>query len=138
MSQATETIDVEERAESFFERFEQLRIPPGAFGHRDHMEAAYEMLRKYSFLEATSRYARTIQTMARRAGAEKKFHVTITLAFMSLIAERMESTDHRDFETFSRVNEDLFARDVLDRLYSRERLHSDVARRIFVMPDSAR
>lgn len=117
------------------ERFEHLQIAPGAFRHRDHVEAAYAMLRKYPFLEATARYARIIRTMAANAGASDKFHVTITVAFMSVIAERMESTEHRDFETFSRANPELFSRDLLSRFYPRSRLESDVARKIFVLPD---
>ena len=120
--------------DALVDRFERLQIEPGAFRHRDHLEAAYGMLRKYPFLEATARYARIIRTMAANAGASEKFHVTITVAFMSLVAERMASTEHGDFETFSRANPDLFSRDLLNRFYPNGRLDSDVARRIFVMP----
>lgn len=121
-------------ASPLVDRFERLEIEPGAFRHRDHVEAAYAMLSKYPFLEATARYASTIRTMATNAGASDKFHVTITVAFMSLIAERMESSEHDGFGTFSRANPDLFSRDLLTRFYRPEQLQSDVARRVFVMP----
>lgn len=130
------TVETVERVEPL-ERFERLQFPPGTFRHRDHVEVAYGMLRKYPFLEATSRYASTIKTMAENAGAATKFNVTITVAFMAIIAERMESSEHRDFEEFGRQNPDLFSRGLLERFYSKERLQSDVARRIFVMPDGS-
>lgn len=117
------------------DRFERLELDPSSFRHRDHVAAAYAMLRKYPFLEAMSRYANTIRTMATNAGAATKFHVTITVAFISLIAERMASSVHHDFEEFSRQNPDLFAADVLERFYPTERLESELARTIFVMPD---
>ena len=115
-----------------------MEFPPGTFNHRDHIEAAYEMLRKYPFLEATSRYASTIETMATNAGAFEKFNVTITLAFMALIAERMESGSFESFADFADQHPDLFAPDVLAPFYSPQRLRSPLARRIFMMPDAAR
>ena len=118
------------------ERFERLQIPPGAFRHRDHVEAAYGMLRKYPFIEATARYARTIQTMAENAGAYTKFHVTVTIAFMAIIAERMESSPHDDFEDFCARHPDLFSPELLRRFYSAERLQSELARKVFVLPDT--
>jgi hypothetical protein len=117
------------------DRFERLELDPGSFRHRDHVAAAYAMLRKYPFLEALSRYASTIRTMATNAGAATKFHVTITVAFMALIAERMESSPHRDFDDFSREHPDLFASDILERFYPPDQLQSQLARKIFVMPD---
>ena len=117
------------------ERFERLEFPPGAFHHRDHVEAAYGMLRKYPFLEALVRYSRTIQTMAANAGAHTKFHVTVTIAFMALIAERMETSSHADFDEFRHQHPELFSPDLLKRFYSSERLASEMSRRILVMPD---
>ena len=126
---------VVEQDQDLVGRFERLEIPPGAFRHRDHVEAAYEMLRKYPFIEATARYARTIQTMAANAGAHTKFHVTVTIALMALVAERMESEPHSDFDDFCTRNGDLFSPQPLRRYYSEERLQSDLARKTFVLPD---
>ena len=118
-------------------RFQELELDPASFRHRDHVNVAYAMLLEYPFLEATLRYANTIRTMATNAGAATKFHVTITVAFMALIAERMESSDDQDFEEFSAANPDLFADNLLGRFYSEELLRSEVARKIFLMPDSS-
>ena len=116
------------------ERFEGLEIPAGSFRHRDHVETAHAMLLKYPFLEAVSRYAATIHTMATNAGAHDKFHVTVTVAFLSIIAERLEASRIDDFEEFARRNPDLFDSALLSRFYSPEQLASAAARRVFVMP----
>lgn len=118
------------------DRFEGLELDATAFRHHDHIATAYAMLQKYPFLEATARYANTIRTMAANAGATTKFNMTITMTYMALIAERMESSTHRDFDEFSQHNPDLFSRDLLKQFYSAERLQSDSARRIFLMPDA--
>ncbi|MCH9670017.1 MAG: hypothetical protein K0U93_01085 [Gammaproteobacteria bacterium] len=119
-------------------QFEFLGIDPDRFGHREHLQAGYEMLRKYPFLEASSRYAVAINAMATRAGAPEKFHVTVTLAFLSLIAERLELSDssgRADFDAFIAANQELLAPNLLERWYSPERLHSELARSQFVLPD---
>ena len=33
-------------------QFEAFEINPAEFGHRQHVQVAYEMLQKYSFLQA--------------------------------------------------------------------------------------
>ncbi len=116
-------------------KFEAHQITPGTFHHSDHVQVAFEMLRKYSFLEATWRYVETIRALADRAGAPDHFHVTITLAFLSLIAERMTRAEYTDYQHFILENEDLDSTDVLSRVYSSQRLQSDLARRIFLLPD---
>ncbi|MEM7254283.1 MAG: hypothetical protein AAF493_22930, partial [Pseudomonadota bacterium] len=71
---------------------------------------------------------------ATKAGAPEKFHVTITLAFLSVIAERMAERSWTDFETFIAENEDLMRRDFLRAWYSDERLNTQRARELFVLP----
>ena len=117
--------------------FEACDIDAGAFRHVDHVGVAYEMLRRYDFLEASFRYAECNRTIATRAGAARKFNTTITLAFLSLIAERMEVTRHDSFDAFIADNQDLVSGKVLEKWYSPERLGSDLARSIFLMPDAA-
>ncbi len=117
--------------------FEACDIDASAFGHIDHIGVAYEMLRRYDFLEASSRYSKCINTIATKAGAATKFNTTITLAFLSLLAERMESTQAESFPAFISQNQDLVSGNVLATWYTPERLQSDLARRIFLMPDAA-
>ena len=70
--------------------------------------------------------------MASRAGRPEAYHETITVAFLSLVAERM--SEAMDFESFASLNSDLLDKHVLTRWYRPERLASDRARRTFVLP----
>lgn len=118
-------------------QFEAFEVNPAAFGHREHVQVAYEMLHKYGFLDASAKYAEAINTIATKAGAPEKFNVTITLAFLSLIAERIHTTEQSSFEEFLAKNEDLLSKGILTRWYSTEQLNSDFARTHFLLPDRA-
>ena len=115
-------------------RFEAGDIDPAAFRHAEHVHVAFGLLKKYDFLDATVIYAKGIRTLATKAGAPQKFNLTITCAFMSLIAERMAGNPCDDTETFARDNPDLMSKTALAPLYASDRLHSDIARRVFLMP----
>ena len=117
--------------------FEAGDIEPGAFRHRDHVIVAFEMLGKYDFIEASLLYGRGIRALAKRAGAPGKFNMTITMAFLSLIAERMGSDGYPTCEAFLKANDDLLSMEALTSRYSDERLRSDLARSVFLMPDIA-
>ena len=116
-------------------RFERLEIDAPGFRHADHVRVACEMLGKYEFFDACSRYAKTILAMATGVGVPEKFNATITFAFMSLIAERRASSDATDVDTFLAENPDLLDKDLLDRWYSKERLASPLARTQFLLPN---
>jgi len=92
------------------------------------------LLRKYPFIEATMRYAGVIEDMAATAGATQKFNVTITVAFMGLIAEKIEISGEEDFDSFYTANPDLSGQ-ALAPWYSANRLSCDLSRKIFLMPD---
>ena len=117
--------------------FEACDIDAKAFGHLDHVGVAYEMLRKYDFLKASVRYSECINTIATKAGAARKFNTTITLAFLSLVAERMQARPNDSFDAFISQNQDLVSGNPLQKWYSPERLQSDLARSVFLMPDVA-
>jgi hypothetical protein len=73
--------------------------------------------------------------MATRIGKPQAFHQTVTIAFLSLIAERIASGDYADFASFARDNPDLFEKSALTRWYPAERLATVAARRTFVLPE---
>jgi hypothetical protein len=76
--------------------------------------------------------------MATRVGKPQAFHQTITIAFLSLIAERFDSGDYLDFDAFARANAELLDKSALARWYPAERLATDAARRTFLLPEPAR
>lgn len=116
--------------------FETHDLDNSTFGHAQHVEVAFGLLKKYDFIDAASTYAKGIQAIAWKAGAPKKFNLTITYAFMSLIAERMMSS-HQGFDDFAAQNPDLMSKGILARWYAPDRLHSDTARSVFLLPDPA-
>ncbi|WP_108860056.1 hypothetical protein [Ruegeria sp. Alg231-54] len=117
--------------------FEAHAIDNTTFGHAEHVQVAYDLLRKYDFIDAAAIYAKGIRTLAAKAGAQDKFNLTITYAFMSLIAERLASSQSSAFEAFIAENPDLMAKTALSQWYPQERLNSALARRIFLLPDVA-
>ena len=121
--------------EKLYADFEAKILPTASFGHRDHLATAFEALRQYDFVEASATYAGCIRAMAEKAGAPEKFNATMTLAFLSLIAERMAGKAYTDFAEFETANPDLASMAVLGQWYSKERMTSPTARKQFLMPD---
>lgn len=117
------------------ERFETRQIAAPDFHHKDHILVAFEMLKKYDFVDACTRYASTIREMAESVDALEKYNTTITIAFMSLIAERKAMSDNDDLNGFLANNPDLLDKSVLKTWYTQERLSSAMARGQFLLPD---
>jgi hypothetical protein len=117
------------------DRFVRAEIELAAFPHREHVRMAFEMLRRHDFAESVWLYSRALRALTARAGRPQAFHQTITVAFLSVIAERMEQGAPPDFVAFESANSDLFAKSVLTRWYRPERLASEVARRTFLLPE---
>lgn len=115
--------------------FKTGEINPAGFGHLDHVRVAYELLNRQDFFDAASDYAAGIRCIAVKAGVPEKYNATITLAYLSLIAERMGCAAHVDCDDFVTRNPDLLTMETLGRLYSTERLQSDLARTRFLLPD---
>ena len=128
------TVNYEELAQSF----ETCKIDASDFSHADHVGVTYEMLRRYDFLDASVRYSNSIKTIATNAGAVHSTEIQhhYHSAFLSLIAERIETSAHDSYEEFLEKNPDLFKGSVLTKWYSTDRMQSDLAREVFLMPDS--
>lgn len=118
--------------------FEADEIDPGRFRHRDHVAVAYALLRDKDFTSAAAIYGDGLRALTLRAGVPEKYNTTITVAFLALIAERIATTAHDGFDDFIAKNPDLLSKDVLSTWYAPERLRSDLARRVFLMPEAPR
>lgn len=110
-------------------------LDPGDFSHLDHIGVAYEALSRHDFFEAASGVAAGIRGLAERAGASDKFNATITWAYLSLIAERMRTTEHSGAVDFIMRNPDIVGPGALAPWYSKQRLTSDLARSTVLLPD---
>ncbi|HEY1873079.1 MAG TPA: hypothetical protein VGG67_01625 [Steroidobacteraceae bacterium] len=118
-------------------RFVRGEIAAASFPHREHVRMAFEMLRRHDFAETVLHFSRALRSMAQQAGKPQAFHQTLTIAFLSLIAERLEDGPWEDFGAFARDNPDLLDKGALTRWYRPERLASERARRTFVLPEPA-
>ena len=121
------------------ERFVRGEIEPAAFPHREHVRMAFEMLRRHDFAETALHYSRALRAMSARAGNPRAFHQTVTIAFLSLIAERMQDCGGAaDFEALVRDHPELLDKAALTRWYRPERLASEAARHTFLLPEPPR
>lgn len=117
------------------QRLRDGTLDPAEFDHAAHVGVAYEALSRYEFFAALAMLADGLRDLARRAGVEDKFNATVTFAFTSLIAERMQQSPAADAERFLQDNPDLLERGVLAPWYSSQRLQQGMARRLAVLPD---
>ncbi|HEV2650485.1 MAG TPA: hypothetical protein VGU69_04440 [Rhizomicrobium sp.] len=110
-----------------------LRGEVEEFHHADHVWMAFEILKRHDFLDAAKAYAAGLKQIAARGGQPSAFHMTITVAFLSLVAERM--AQHADYPSFAAANPDLFDKRILARWYPSSRLQSEIARATFILPE---
>lgn len=117
--------------------FEDCTLPNSAFHHQDHVRLAWLYLRQYPALAALGRFTEGLKRFAAANGRPGLYHETITWAYLLLIHERMARTEAATWEEFAQGNPDLLAWNpsVLDRYYEKATLGSELARRVFVLPD---
>lgn len=137
MSLAVEQNPVLEN-DALLEAFETCTLPKGALDHTAHVRVAWIYLQDLPLVRALERFAVSLKRYAKSVGADGLYHETITWTYMFLINERMERTPGASWEEFAAANPDLFGdhKQLLSSYYKEETLHSDLARRTFVMPDA--
>jgi hypothetical protein len=109
--------------DTFVEEFEACRFPNELFHHEDHLRLAWIYLQKYGRAAAETRMCDSIRRYASSLGATRKYHHTMTIAWVRLLAAVGPSSEL------------LRNRDALLDFYSRDRLLSDEARAAWVEPD---
>ncbi|WP_374373775.1 hypothetical protein [Dongia sp.] len=120
----------------FLRALEAGTLPLSAFDHTAHIRAAWLYLTQRDFTDAIEGMRRAIKGIAARNGKDGLYHETVTVAFMTLINERV-AQGGGDWESFRAGHGDLFTGNPLAAFYSKERLASPLARRIFLLPDRA-
>jgi hypothetical protein len=116
-------------------RFLQGEVDARHFPHREHLRMAFEMLRRHDFAESVYLYSQALRLLTARAGRPEAFNQTVTVAFLSLVAERMQGSDPQDFAALEHAHPELLDRDLLRRWYRPERLAQGAARRSFLLPE---
>ena len=121
----------------FVADFESCTLPNTEFHHADHVRLAWIYLRELPLIDALERFRSGLRRFAAHNGHPGLYHETITWAYLLLIHERMGKSEAADFASFRRLHPDLFAwkPSLLEAYYRPETLRSDLARRLFVLPD---
>jgi hypothetical protein len=125
--------------DQIIERFESGAIANDSFHHADHVQLAFSYLSKYPVLDALQRFSCALKKFAAAHGKTQLYHETITCAYLFLIHERMARCESATWEEFARDNPDLliWKDGILTRYYRDATLKSDLARRVFVLPDES-
>ena len=117
--------------------FVDTTLPADQFHHEQHVHVAWLFVRTHGMPAALAEFTTAIKRFADAKGAPGLYHETITWAFLLLIAERQATCGAEMWEEFAAANHDLLAwqPSILERYYSRALLASELARRVFMMPD---
>lgn len=119
--------------------FERTTIDPSTFHHREHLYVAWCYLRALPLEDALARYVRHLRQLATALGAPDKFHATMTWAYLVVLHDAMDRSPDASFADLLAKNPTLVSHGAgaLDPYYDRAVLHSDEARRRFVLPRRA-
>lgn len=124
--------------DEFLKQLEACTLPEDRFHHADHLHAAWLYLTRFPVSEAIARFSEALRSYAESLGKTDRYHETITWAYLLLLNERIRRSEPLvTWEQFAATNADLFdwKNSILLKYYRPETLHSDLARRVFLMPD---
>jgi hypothetical protein len=130
------TLSAEER--DLLYGLESCTLPEDSFHHLEHVRVAWLYLNMFPFWEAVRRFQNAIQSLAAAKGKATLYHETITFAYLALVSERIERQGRpSNWKSFAKANPDLLEwnTSLLSRYYTNETLQSEMARRVFIMPD---
>ena len=78
--------------------FETGALPPGRFGHREHLRLAWCYLARFGREEAERRLLAGLRTFAARAGKPDKFDAALTSAWVGVLADASRQLDSPTFD----------------------------------------
>ncbi|MET8540585.1 hypothetical protein ABZW03_08005 [Kitasatospora sp. NPDC004799] len=115
------------------------------FGHRQHVRLTWLAVRRHGAPAALDLVGEGIRRTATKAGAPQKFHVTMTRAWVELVASHADDSrtdgdrpdDATAFERFAARHPELLDKDLLARHYRPQTLAGERARTAWVEPDLA-
>ena len=124
--------------EELIQQFEDGKTPPATFHHADHIRLAFEYLCRHPVLTGIERFSSALRRFAVTIGRPQLYHETITWAYLLLIHERIARVGQPlAWDEFAARNRDLLVwkGGVLSKLYRPETLESDLAKKVFLLPD---
>jgi len=127
----TELADLE-----FVQAFEACELSNESFHHRDHIRLAWIYLQRYGELEARRHIAEAIRKFAAHHGKSDKYHETLTVAWLRLVANAMsQAPGAASFDELTMVSPELLDKRTIEKFYSTAALSSEDARTSWVEPD---
>ncbi len=122
--------------QDFLRAFEELSFPAELFHHREHIRVAWLYLKSTDASRAAELMSEGIRRFANHHGATQKYHHTVTLAWMRLVAAALaETPEEHVFERFLSAHPELKDTNLLAKYYSKELLQSAAAREGWLEPD---
>lgn len=124
--------------DDFIAQLEACALPEDRFHHADHLHAAWLYLTRFRATEAIAKFCEALRRYAASLGKADRYHETITWAYLLLLNERIRHSESAtSWEQFTATHSDLldWKNSILLRYYRPETLQSDLARRVFLMPD---
>ena len=122
--------------EDFLRAFEDLSFPVDQFHHREHIRVAWLYLKSWDATRAAERMCAGILRFASHHGATRKYHHTLTLAWIRLVAAAfVETPEGHSFAEFLSSHAELGDKNLLAKYYSPNLLASSAAREGWVEPD---
>jgi hypothetical protein len=122
---------------TFDELFAEVTRSSSRFGHRQHVHLTWLAIRDCGRDGAMDLVGQGIQRTARYAGAPQKYQVTISRAWVELIAHHVAHDGSDDFDAFADGNAPLLDTRLLGRFYRSATLAGTSARTGWVEPDLA-
>jgi hypothetical protein len=124
-------------AHAFDELMTEVMATATRFGHAQHVHLTWLAVRRCGLPAAIDLVCDGIQRTARYAGAPQKYHVTVSRAWVELIAYHAAERDEPDFPAFVDHHPLLLDKRLLTRFYRSPTLASPRARTGWVEPDLA-
>ena len=122
--------------QDFLRAFEDLSFPADLFHHREHIQVAWLYLKSADASRAAERMSEGIRRFANHQGATQKYHHTLTLAWMRLVAAALvETPEGYTFEQFIAAHPQLKDTNLLAKYYSKELMKTAAAREAWAEPD---
>jgi hypothetical protein len=121
--------------DEFVLAFEAGRVRNEDFRHRDHLRLAWACVRGAPDVpRACERVSGLIRRFAASCGHPEKYHETLTLFWVRLLAEVREHRGDVPFDAMIAENPGILDKDFVLRFYPRDVLFSDKARHEWIAP----
>jgi hypothetical protein len=122
---------------AFATLFAQVTAAGASFGHREHVHLTWLAIRAVGPDAACPLVGDGLRTVARYAQMPQKYHVTVSRAWVLLIAHHLRADPTDDFTEFLERSPELLDKRLLRRFYRSTTLAGSLARTSWVEPDLA-